>query len=108
MPLLFYRFAATLKNCTAEQAKDETNQCSTILPELQAGPQQIQTALQITFGVIGAIALIYIVLAGLKMVNSQGRPEAVAQARQSIIYGAVGLVIAAAAEIIVTFVLGSL
>ena len=96
--------AAILRQCTPGAPSTAADPCVS-LPNVLAGSEQIRTVLQITFGIIGAVALIYMALAGLKFVNSQGKPEAVAAARQSIIYGAIGLVIAASAEIIVTFVL---
>lgn len=68
----------------------------------------LKGALQLLFGVIGAIALIIIILSSIQMVLSGGEPEKVSRARQSIIYAAVGLAIVASAEIIVTFVIGKL
>lgn len=97
-------------NCEGGTTADgsSVNNCVTNFPELSANSGQITTALTIVFGVIGAMAVLYTVLAGLKFVNSQGNPQAVAQARQSIIYGAVGIAVAISAEIIVNLVLNRL
>lgn len=61
--------------------------------------------LQLVFGLLGAIALLVIVIAGLRYVISQGDPQAVAKAKNTIIYALVGLVIAVAAFSIVSFVI---
>jgi hypothetical protein len=76
------------------------------LPNVKADPSTLQVGLQLLFGVLGAVAIIYIILSALKLVVSQGDPQSVAKTRQSIIYAAVGLVIVISAELIVTFVLG--
>lgn len=55
--------------------------------------------------VIGFVAVLMIVLAGMKFVTSNGNPEAVAGARNTIIYALVGLVIAASSQLIVKFIL---
>jgi hypothetical protein len=63
--------------------------------------------LQLVFGVAGGIALIVLMLAALKYVNSQGDPAAVAKAKNTIIYALIGLAVAAAAFSIVSFVVKS-
>ena len=80
------------------------------LPNLNvdADKNQVGDVLRIVFGIIGVVAIIYMILAGLKFINSRGNPEAVAAARLSVIYGAIGLVIAVSAQLVVAFVLGSL
>ncbi len=79
------------------------------LPKVNAGDPQVTAILQIVFGVIGAIALVIIILAGLKLTVSLGdNPEAASRARKTLIYAALGLAIAVSAEIIVTFVLDKL
>jgi len=63
---------------------------------------------KIVFGTLGAVALIIIIIAGIKFMTSQGNPEALAKARNTIIYAAVGLAVAIGAFSIVTFVVGRL
>ncbi len=79
---------------------------NTGLPNVTAGSDQLSKVLQIVFGIIGAVALIWVIIAGLQFVTSQGDPQATAKARQTIIYAIIGLVIALSAEVIVKFVLG--
>lgn len=66
----------------------------------------IQTGLQIVFGILGAVALLVIVLSGLRYMLAQGDPGKVAQARSTILYAVIGLVVALSAFSIVTFVVG--
>ena len=68
----------------------------------------VDNIMKIVFGTLGAIALIIIIIAGSKFMTSQGNPEALAKARNTIIYAAVGLAVAIGAFSIVTFVIGRL
>lgn len=78
------------------------------LPKTPADSSTLATILQLTFGIIGAITVLFIIITALKMVVSQGDPQAIAKARQSLIYAAIGLVITISAQLIVTFVIGRL
>jgi hypothetical protein len=68
----------------------------------------IKTVLQIIFVTIGALAVLLIVIAGLRYITAAGEPAKVAQAKSAILYALIGLVIAASAELIVGFVVGRL
>ncbi len=98
MEPIINQLALTVTNCT-------TN-CDTNLPQISASTDTVQNALRLAFGIIGTIAVIMIVISGIRYVLSQGDPQTVAKARQSIIYALIGLVVALSAELIVTFVLG--
>jgi len=93
------KFATATINC---QLSGGTS-CDTGLPEVQS--TQFTTIFQYIFGTIGAIAVLIIVIAGLRFIVANGDPQNVAKARNTIIYAAIGLAIAVSAEIIVTFVL---
>jgi hypothetical protein len=54
--------------------------------------------------VIGAVAVIMIILGGLRYVTSNGDAKATASAKDTILYAVVGLVVAIAAYAIVNFV----
>ena len=82
-----------------------TTDCSTGLPVVSASSTNFHSLLQLALGVIAAVAVLIIVLAGLKFVTAQGDPQEVAKARSTIIYALIGLVVAVSAEIIVSFVL---
>ena len=99
---LFHRVAADV--CDGLCNSNDTG-----LPNVAASKSQISSVLQIVFGVIGVVAVVYIILAGLKLMTSLGgNPEAAKKARNTIIYASIGLVIAISAEVIVTFVLNNL
>lgn len=55
--------------------------------------------------IIGVIAVIMIIIGGLKYIMSAGDPSNVTSAKNTILYAIVGLVIVAFAQIIVLFVL---
>lgn len=80
---------------------------STGLSNTSAGPTELQSILQIVFGIIGSIAVLIILIAGFKFISSSGNPESIAKARETIIYAIIGLVVAMLAEVIVSFVLFS-
>lgn len=82
--------------------------CSTLIPKVAANSHQLQTILQIVFGIIAVLAVLYIVINAFRLVISQGEPESVKKARGAIIAAVIGLVVAVSAEIIVSFVLGQL
>jgi len=81
---------------------------NTGLPKVAANQKQVTVALQVLFGVLGAVALIYILIGAFNFVTSQGDPQGTTKARNTIIYAVIGLVIAVSAEAIVDFVLGKL
>lgn len=56
----------------------------------------------------GIIAVIMIILAGLKFVASGGDSAKVAGARNAILYAAVGLVVAVMAQLIIIFVINKI
>jgi len=55
--------------------------------------------------IIGITAVIVIIIAGIRFMTSGGDPQQASGARQAIIYAAIGLVVAASAQLIVAFVL---
>jgi len=65
----------------------------------------LSTGLNLFSAIIGIIAVVMIMIAGLKYITSQGEPANIATAKNSIIYAAIGLVVVALAQVIVRFVL---
>ena len=65
-------------------------------------------ALSWLFWAVGVVAVIMIVVSGLKMVTSAGDPGAVQKAKQTMIYSIIGLAIAILAYAIVNLVLDNL
>lgn len=56
--------------------------------------------------VAGAAAVLFIIYGGIRFITSQGAPDKVAQARQTLIYAAAGLVIAVTARTLVNYAFG--
>lgn len=68
-------------------------------------PQQLlPTILTIVFSTVGAIALMLVVIGGVKYITASGDPQKMAQAKDTIIYSLIGLAIVLAAFSIVTLV----
>ena len=57
---------------------------------------------------VGAIAVIYLIIGGLRYVTSGGDPKAVSAAKDTILYAIIGIVVAVIAYALVTFVISSL
>jgi len=70
------------------------------------GPSGILTSLtRILSIVLGVVAVITIIIAGLKMITSGGDSSGVSTARRALIYAVIGLFVAAIAQALVVFVL---
>ena len=69
---------------------------------------EIVVVLQVVFGIIGGLALLFITLSGLRYITAAGDPQRMQQAKEGIIYALVGIAIAISAEALVTFVLRGL
>jgi len=68
----------------------------------------IKTIINVFSLIIGIIAVIMIIVGGLKYVTSQGEAANITSAKNTIIYAVVGLVIVGVAQFIVRFVLTNL
>ncbi|MDB5184876.1 MAG: hypothetical protein JWN38_684 [Candidatus Saccharibacteria bacterium] len=100
--LYFIGDTAIVKNCN--DGTSDPALCNTNLPNVNATSVQLHEILQIIFGILAAVAVLMIAVAGLRMIADANNPQQIAKARNTIIYSAVGLVIAISAELIVTFV----
>jgi len=82
--------------------------CDTGLPMVQASDANLTTIMTYLFGIIGAIAIIVIIVGALNMTLAEGDASKIARARQTVIFALVGLVIAISAEAIIAFVVKNL
>lgn len=94
-------------------AQIEIPEDSLVIPKNDLGdPSQsretVTTILSLAFGVLGSAAFVIMVLAGMKFVLSRGSPDAVAKARNTIIYAAAGVVLSMLSFAIVRFVIRGL
>jgi hypothetical protein len=79
----------------------------TDLPQVSANQDALRTILTMVFVIIGALAVFFMVIAGVRYITSQGDPAKVTSAKNQLIYTAIGLIIAISAAAIVNFVLKS-
>lgn len=69
---------------------------------------QVWRILQVVFGILGGIAVIMIVFGGFMYTTSAGDAGKVKNAKNTILYAIVGLIVAVFATAIVSFVLASI
>jgi hypothetical protein len=65
----------------------------------------IRSIINIISIIVGAVAVIMIIIGGFRYVTSGGNDTAVASAKNTILYAIIGLIIVALAQLIVRFVL---
>jgi len=101
---------STLLSRIAQISSDGINLPNQVDPRGNSGfvGDRLQGALQLAFTILGALAVLVIVIAALQYVLSAGDSQKTARAKDAIIYALVGLVIALLAYAIVTFVLDGL
>ena len=78
------------------------------LPAEQSGDglmNRVSNIISVVLGVLGLVAVVVIIIGGISFITSQGDSSKVTKARNTILYGVVGLVIALLAYAIVNFVL---
>jgi len=76
------------------------------IPKPAATPDTITKTLNIVFVIMGAVALLMLVIAGFRYTISQGDANSVAASKRMIIYTIIGLIVISLAAAIVNFVLG--
>ena len=64
----------------------------------------VKNAINVLSFVVGVVAVIMVIVGGMKYVSSQGDSSGIASAKNTIVYALVGLVIVALAQVIVRFV----
>ena len=94
--------AVALTNC--EELGIDGTACEQNLSS-DGGKNVAGQAINIALGVLGAIAVLIIVIAGFQFALSQGNQEKTKKARQTILYAVVGLVVAIFASVIVNFII---
>lgn len=78
------------------------------LPKVTADESALQIVLRFVFGTMTLVAVIYLIITGLKLITQQGDPVGLGKARQAIIYTLLGLVVLLSADAIVFFVIGQI
>ncbi len=67
--------------------------------------ETIAVAVNILSAIVGIVAVVAIIVAGLRFITANGDSNNISSARNTILYALVGLVVAALAQVIVHFVL---
>lgn len=67
----------------------------------------LNTIINVVIGIVGFVAVVMMILGGISFITSQGDSSKVTKARNTILYGVVGLVVALLAFAIVNFVLSN-
>lgn len=75
------------------------------IPHTQANPATINTGLKILYAIVGAMAILLIVIAGLRYILKSSDPNSVEESKRMLAYTLVGLVVVALAATVVEFVL---
>jgi hypothetical protein len=76
------------------------------LPQTEASQATIAKVLQLVFTTIGAIAVMMVVIGGIKYSSSAGDPSSISKAKNTIIYALVGVVVSILAIPIIGFIFG--
>jgi hypothetical protein len=86
-------FTNTNKSCSTNGASDANSLVKTVINVLSL--------------IVGAVAVVMLIVGGFRYVTSGGKQESVAGAKNTILYALIGLVIVAVAQIVVRFVLSN-
>jgi hypothetical protein len=65
----------------------------------------LNDAINIITAIAGLVAVIMIIVSGLQMISSSGNSEKISNARNTILYASIGLVVIAVARIIIGFII---
>lgn len=80
---------------------DPNNPCT------EDGSGIVSTIIILAYVIIGIVAVIIIIIAGIQYITSEGEPEKTKRAQATITYTIIGLIIATAAAAIISFVTGA-
>lgn len=81
-----------LGTCNVDKAENKVNRA-------------ITNGINIFSMIIGVIAVVMVMIAGVKYITSTGDPNSVNSAKNTLLYAVIGLVVVALAQVIVRFVL---
>lgn len=69
---------------------------------------KVGNILNVVYGLIGVVAVVFVIIGGFKYMTSQGEPGRVQQAKNTILYALIGLIITVSAFAITAFILQAL
>jgi len=85
-----------------------TTQCTPSVSSLNDIWLIVAAIIEDLLRVAGIVAVFMVIFGGISFITSQGNPEKAAEARNTITYALIGLLIAVSAAVIITFVAKSL
>ncbi len=88
--------------CSGSEYGVGGNCYKTNIPTVSASSSELHTILQMFFGILAAIAVLFVVIGGFRYTISSGDPKSMQEAKDTILYAVIGLVVALFAESIVT------
>lgn len=98
-----------INNCLKQGATFDfsDNSCSKAPTADKSGTlnEFVRNALNILSIIVGVVAVVMIIIGGFRYVVSGGKQESVAAAKNTILYGIIGLIVVALAQVIVQFIL---
>ena len=87
---------SNLAECNVEETKDENSLM-----------KRVQTIINVVISVLGIVTVVMIIIGGVQYITSSGDTAKLTKAKNTIMYGVIGLVIALLAFAIVNFVLSN-
>ena len=96
------------------EVEDPCKKHKSEFPELCKGGHEsdaknkVGSILNVVYSLIGIVAVIFVIIGGFKYMTSQGEPGRVQQAKNTILYALIGLVITVSAFAITAFILQAL
>jgi uncharacterized membrane protein YidH (DUF202 family) len=98
-------FSGSKEAVCAGVALDSSTGCSSLEESTTDPSTTVRTALNILTAVVGIIAVVMMIIAGVKYITSQGDSNQVNSAKNTIIYSVVGLVVVVLTQVVVRFVI---
>jgi len=94
-------------NVAGAGVRDGSKVCHTDGSDPLTGPNGTLTKVASALGIVaGIVAVIFVIVGGIKYIFSGGDSSAISSAKNTILYALVGLVVAVLAREIIMFVLG--
>lgn len=78
------------------------------LPQVDAGPDTLKNVVSVATVVVGGLSVLFLLIGAARYATSAGDSGQIKQARDTILYSVIGLIISVSAFFIVQFVLGSI
>jgi hypothetical protein len=78
---------------------------SSALPKVSF-TSSFSSILKLVFGLVGVLSTVFVAWGGLKYTLASGDPSQIKQAKETVLYAVIGLIVSISAFTIVSFVLG--